>query len=130
MRITRKINYVNKQYSMEGVTLSDVSKQTYLGVGLTSDLSWSPHIQKVTGKANRNLHFIKRNLYKASTEMKSAAYTTLIRPTLEYAQTVWDPYEIGNIKKIYLCTEDSGAFCGGRLPARFERYQHILQGCK
>ena len=37
------------------------------------------------------LHFIKRNLSKYCGSIKSIAYTTLVRPILEYATEVWDP---------------------------------------
>lgn len=38
------------------------------------------------------LNFIKRNLSKCCCSIKSIAYTTLVRPILEYATEVWDPH--------------------------------------
>ena len=32
--------------------------------------------------------------------MKAAAYTTLVRPSIEYASTVWDPYTRNNIHQL------------------------------
>ena len=72
--------------------ISCVDQHPYLGVTLTSSMSFSPHIQKITAKATRVLNFIKRNLYNCSKEIKPKAYLTLVRPILEYASPVWDPY--------------------------------------
>ena len=46
------------------------------------------------------LNFIKRNLGKCTNQIKSKAYMSLIRPILEYATQVWDPYQKTLIHKI------------------------------
>jgi len=40
----------------------------------------------------RVLNFVRRNIYQCTSEVKSLAYTSLIRPHLEYASAAWDPY--------------------------------------
>ena len=46
-------------------------------------------------------HFtLRRNLRINSPTLKSIAYKSLVRPTVEYASTVWDPYTQQNIDKI------------------------------
>ena len=35
---------------------------------------------------------MRRNLCKCDESVKSTAYLSLVRPTLEYASSVWDPY--------------------------------------
>ena len=55
-------------------------------------MQWSHHIQAMCIKANRSLNFLRHN-----------AYITIIRPLLEYAACVWDPYHeylIYDIEKI------------------------------
>ena len=57
----------------------------------------------VCNQASKALNFIRRNLSKCSTEVKSTAYLTLVRPIVEYTACVWDPclkYLIDNIEKI------------------------------
>ena len=49
-----------------------------------------------------------------STALKSTAYKTLVRPTLEYACTVWDPYTQGNIYKLEMVQRRSAKFVLGR----------------
>ena len=46
---------------------------------------------KTASKGNRALGFIKRNIKTPSTETKEKAYNALVRPTLEYASSVWSP---------------------------------------
>ena len=51
-----------------------------------------PHVNQITARANKTLGFVKRNLWFTSKEIKAETYRTLIRPTLEYASSAWDPY--------------------------------------
>ena len=87
-------------YVLNDQPISCVDQHPYLGVTLTSNMSFSSHIQKITAKATRVLNFIKRNLYNCSKEIKSKAYLTLVRPILEYASPVWDPHLIKDSNQI------------------------------
>ena len=80
--------------------LTTVSQATYLGVELASNLSWTPHINKITTKASQSLGFLKRNFHSAKPETKTAAYKSIVRPTLEYSSPVWDPYQTCDIQKL------------------------------
>ena len=87
-------------YVLSDQPISCVDQHTYLGVTLTSNMSFSPHIQKITTKATTVLNFIKRNLYNYSKEIKPKAYLTLVRPILEYASPVWDPHLVKDCDQI------------------------------
>ena len=66
-------------------------------------MQWSHQIYIVCNKASKALNFIRRNLSKCSTEVKSTAYLTLVRLIMKYAACVWDPYQkylTNNIEKI------------------------------
>ena len=41
-----------------------------------------------------------RQLAGAGKDIKEKAYLSLVRPTLEYGASVWDPYRIGEVKKV------------------------------
>ena len=62
----------------------------YLGVTIQSNLSWKPHINNITKRANSTLGFLRRNLRKCPSKIKEQAYRTFVHPTLEYASSVWD----------------------------------------
>ena len=51
-------------------------------------------------KANRTLGFLKRNLSIRAKSMKESAYISLVRPLVEYASPVWDPYNQTDIQKL------------------------------
>lgn len=100
MSITRKRNTIDYAYSIEGAALKRVFTYTYLGVKLTSDLRWNEHVDFVCTKARKALWSLRRNMYNATPEVKCLAYKTLIRPILEYAKIVWDPYTSSNHTKL------------------------------
>ena len=72
--------------------LETVESAKYLGITISKDLRWHNHICAVAKKCNSTLHFISRNLHDCSRNSRSLAYTTLVRPKLEYCATVWDPH--------------------------------------
>ena len=92
LKITRQRKYLPTTYNINGVQLQEVDHHPYLGVELTSDLTWKTHISNITSKANRILNLLKRHLYGCSQEVKSRAVTSLVRPHLEYSSSVWDPH--------------------------------------
>ena len=90
----------NKWPPALNLLLERTQTHTYLGVELSEDLKWDAHIHKATARANRTIGFIRRNLSSCPKETKSIAYKTLVRPTLEYCSTVWDPHTKELIHKI------------------------------
>ena len=98
--VTRSRTPPTGSYALHGHTLDQVHSTKYLGVTLQSDMSWSEHISNVCAKANRTLGFLRRNLKASPTNLKSRAYKALVRPVLEYACTVWDPYSRKQIDQL------------------------------
>ena len=92
LHITRKVKPLNTKYILHNVELEGASTEKYLGVIIVDDLSWSPHIDNTTKKANQTLGFLKRNIRVHNKDLKTATYKTLVRPQLEYASTVWYPH--------------------------------------
>ena len=65
----------------------------YLGVILASDLSFSQHIDSVCSKARKILGLLYQRFYNnASKDTLLQLYLSLVRPHLEYASPVWNPY--------------------------------------
>ena len=61
-----------------------------LGVHVASNLKWSQHVDAITSKAAKRLHFFKQ-LKRSGTGRDDLRcfFTTVIRPVLEYACPVW-----------------------------------------
>ena len=94
---------INTNYQIHGHTLEVVDSSKYLGVTISEDLTWRKHIDDTVNKANKTLGFVRQNLSDCSTSVKTAAYTTMVRPRLEYSSTVWDPHhnkEIHSLEQV------------------------------
>ena len=78
-------------YILNGDVLKLVSSAKYLGVLVTHNLSWGEHINAIASKANAKLGWARRNLCGCPYELRDIAYTSLIRPGLEYSDCLWDP---------------------------------------
>ena len=62
--ITRRRKVLKHTYLLHGHPLAHVDSAKYLGVTITSDLSWNKHVNNIATKANHTLSFLKRNLQK------------------------------------------------------------------
>jgi hypothetical protein len=91
---------VKFKYCLHDHALESADKVKYLGVTISDDLKWESHIKNICGKANKTLGFLRRNLNIGSTSVKEQAYKSLVRPSLEYACSVWDPHLKSDINTI------------------------------
>ena len=93
MLLTRKtLNKIQASYTLEGTVLENVDNIKYLGVTITNDLKWNTHISNICTKANRTLGVLRRTLFSCPQNVKEAAYKGMVRPSLEYEGSVWDPH--------------------------------------
>jgi len=100
LSIPRKRDRPTITYTLGTEKLSVVESYPYLGVTVSSDFRWHHHINTISSKATRTLNFIRRNIYGCSPEAKALAHTSLVRPHLEYASAVWDPYTARDSNKL------------------------------
>ena len=89
--VTRKERTVTS-YQLHGHTLMTVKSAKYLGLTIQANMEWNEHIDNITRRAGQALGFLRRNLKIASTKLREKAYMVYVRPLLEYACSVWDPY--------------------------------------
>jgi len=114
LSITKKRNPVTNCYILHGHQLEQVQSAKYLGVSITSDMKWSEHIANICKKANNTLSFLKRNLNISNSNLKEKAYQSLVRPTLEYACTTWDPYQQNNKHRIEMVQRRAARYVKNR----------------
>jgi len=95
--ITRKQRPILHPYTLHGHLLKHTDTVKYLGVHISRDLQWDKHIDYITTKANSTLGFVRCNIKISNPQIKECAYNTLVRPILEYSQTVWDPHTSGGV---------------------------------
>ena len=100
VQVTGSKSPIKSEYILHGQVLETVTCARYLSVDIRSNISWTSHIDRVVGNANRSLGYIRRNIKSKDQEVRESAYNTLVRPQLEYASAVWDPHTKDHISKI------------------------------
>ena len=89
--VTNKRNPIKTSYDIHDKTLKHVKSAKYLGVTIDNKLTWNSHVDNICKKINSTRVFLQRNTRMCPRHIKARCYTTYVRPTLEYASTVWDP---------------------------------------
>ena len=90
-----RINFSNYPVQFEPITINGkeievVPSARVLGLKISSDLKWNPHIEDICKKVASRLYFL-RQLKRAQLTAKDMLlfYITCIRPTIEYACQVF-----------------------------------------
>ena len=81
---------VPSYFKLNGSKLEIVDSVKYLGITISSDLTWSKHINIIGSKARKLVGLLFRQFYRcADTDTIRKLYITIIRLHLEYASQVW-----------------------------------------
>ena len=77
--------------TLDSVLVPLVEHTRHLGVILTSNLSWSDHVNSLLQRQRFNIFLLKRLAQRRnSSEVVKKLYIGLVRPAFEYASAVWD----------------------------------------
>ena len=115
MVISRKRAISSVTLTLGESTLEQVNTFKYLGIILSSNLSWTHHIEHIAAKAKKLIGLLYRQFYNSvSPEVLLRIYTATVRPHLEYGAQVWDPHlvkdsvRLENVQKLALkiCTKN------------------------
>jgi hypothetical protein len=87
-------------YSLGDRKIPEASSCKYLEIILKSELTWVDQVNYRVQKAWKALHFVKRVLKKVNRNKKGLAYTSLVRPILDYGSACWDPCREGQINAL------------------------------
>lgn len=83
--------HITSAYTLGGKQVKQVPTFKYLGVTIDESLSFNPQVELTCKKSTNSLHMLMRSLKNANIRTKTLAYSTICRPTLEYACTTWSP---------------------------------------
>ena len=103
MTISRKKSPVilTSPLLLNGTPLEKVETFKYLGLLISSDLSWTSNIDSVCSKAKRILGLLYRHYYNLADDATiKQLYIALVRPHMEYACVVWDLYPKKSVKAL------------------------------
>ena len=96
-----------------GEALESTHSFKYLGIHLSPNLSWQNHVDFVVSAACKSLGFFRRTLRQADSSTKLLAYTTILRPKLEYASFIWNPHQTYLINKLESLQNKAACFITG-----------------
>ena len=85
-------NNPNHTYYLKDTPIGNCTEEKDLGVTFDNTLKFNEHICNITNKANQVLGLIKRNFKYLDPVNLIKLYKALVRPHLEYGQSVWSPY--------------------------------------
>ena len=85
------IMYTNR-YKIGDMELEHVFEEKDLGITVDADLSFDEQICSKVSKANQIMGLIRRSFANLDTKSFIKLYTALVRPHLEYGQSVWSPH--------------------------------------
>ena len=105
-------------YTLNNHILQQVKQNPYLGILLSEDLKWEPHLINTTKKANSTLAFLKRNPRHCPEACRRTAYIALVRSVLEYRSTVWGPYYVKDIDRLEKVQHQAARFISGDYATR------------
>ena len=92
--ITCSRNPLQTHLTVDGIPLEVVYCTKYLGVNISSDLTWGKHISITCKKAKQHLGLLHWKFHQASPQVRSKLYSSVILPKLEYCSSVWDPHQV------------------------------------
>ena len=91
MTFTRKHDNSNlPDVVMNDSVLVDDKHHTHLGLTLSSDGTWDEHVRRIHEKAAARINLLRMLKYDIDRKSLLRFYISYIRPTLEYADIVWD----------------------------------------
>ena len=72
--------------------ISTCETEKDLGVTFDNELSFDPHIKGIVNKGNQMLGIIKRTFQYLDKHTFLKLFKAFVRPHLEYANVIWNPY--------------------------------------
>lgn len=127
---TNRIVKLQTEYKMLDKKLNQVHSIKDLGVIFDSKLNFDQHIDEISKKASRMLGFIMRATHKF-TNIKCVLmlYNALVRSHLEYNCAIWNPYQIGHIKRIEKIQKSFTRQIAYKFGIEYESYEDRLEKC-
>ena len=85
-------------YQLDQNMLENVKKD--LGVIIDNQLKFHTHTSASAKKANSILGLIKRSFVALDEDTLPLLFTSMVRPHLEYANLIWGPHFIGDVRAV------------------------------
>ena len=101
--LTKELPFTNEFFQYTTTNGVDIQPKTIvrdLGVNVSEDLSWSPHIHTITDGA-RKMSAWTLSVFSDRSELNMMTlYKMMIRPRVEYCSPLWHPHKISDIQTL------------------------------
>ena len=90
-------------YTIDGLTIPQTLSCSDLGVIVVHKLSFSAHVLSITQKAYKKSIIMSRCFLSKNPYLLTRAFSTYVRPILEYASPIWSPHlskDIDSLEKV------------------------------
>ncbi|GMS82728.1 hypothetical protein PENTCL1PPCAC_4903 [Pristionchus entomophagus] len=81
-------------YTINGLPLSSSPFMKDLGIIMNPSLKFIDHISRMVSKARAKINIMFKCFFSPDPHLYNRAYTTFIRPLLEYGSVVWSPHTV------------------------------------
>ena len=82
------------------ISLEPVHQLRDLGILVSSDLSWSPHIATIANKARQKASWVLSVFHTRSISIMLTLYKSMVRSLVEYCCPLWHPTKIRDIQEL------------------------------
>ena len=89
-------------YQLNNVSLPWSNDCRDLGILIDGKLDFNSHIALTLHNAHVRAQLILHSFRSRNCELLTRAFTTYVRPLLEYCSSVWNPHTLCNVKKLSL----------------------------
>ncbi len=112
---SRLQNAVNTPIIMNQTELEVVKSHKHLGVILSNDLKRTKHIDHIHTKSNKTLGMINAASHKMPRKYLDKGYSTIVRPTLEYAGPLWAGLRVQDADRLESIQHQAGRVTTGAM---------------
>jgi len=87
-------NNTHYNYSVNNVSLPNVTVVTDLGVLVDNNLRFTKYYRLIVNKANHRSSLISKSFQSINPQLLFRAFTVCVRPLLDYCSPIWAPVYI------------------------------------
>lgn len=95
--------------------ITEKTAHRHLGLTLSSDLSWSTHIDNVCRAARNKIGGIRHIAHMVPRTTLTTLYCSMVRPAMEYGCIVWGRCTSNNISKLEVVQNEAARLCAGAI---------------
>ena len=111
--MTNNVKPIIGKYQIHDHIQEQVNCAKYHGIYIDSKLASNARVDAIVKKVYSTHAFLARNIPRCCRKVKQMAYTTYIRPTVEYSSPMWDPHTKRNTNKIEMAQRRCARYVTG-----------------